>query len=218
MPRWLTCVPSAPDRQVQELFRRHHVLRANCAEELLAMALGAQATRPWGSRLATITASGGQIGLVLDEAANVGLKHAELTGATRSLLRSKLPSFVDVRNPVDYWGVEDPATGFREVLRIVAEDPNVDVVVIPESDLNAYPTHYPGSGESSKLDSVAAVAASVEKAFAVVGCVAGDARPELVEQMLERNVLLFSGLPPAFKALSVLFGRRISQDGCREAT
>jgi acyl-CoA synthetase (NDP forming) len=194
---------SPPDRLVDELFQRHGVLRADSLEELLAMALVAQGRRPLGRRLATLAASGGQIEVVLDEAAKVGMEHPSLSQQTRERLQALLPDFLPASNPLDFWGAGDLATTYPQLLRAVAEDENVDIVVTLVSDLSNSPTYHPGS-LGSRLEAAAAVAASVAKPLVVLDPVFGDPPPEVVEQLLARGVLLLSGMSVAFKALSAM--------------
>jgi acetate---CoA ligase (ADP-forming) len=83
-----------------------------------------------GKRVAIVSTSGGAGVLLTDLLEERGLDLAEVSPALRARLDELLPQFAAKTNPIDVTGrfVTDP-TGFDEVLRAVAEDPGVDVVI-----------------------------------------------------------------------------------------
>lgn len=207
---------SPPDRLVDELFRRHHVLRAESAEELLAMAVCALSGRRWGRRVATVAASGGQIGLALDAVAGSNLRHEEFSKSTSEALRRLLPPVVEVRNPLDYWGVENLGKSFAAIVEILGHDPDVDVVVALESDVRGYPTRYPANSVPSKRESLALVASQVEKPLVVIGGLSGEVPGDAVEGELKRGVIELSGLRVGFRAIH-MFANASAQEATIEA-
>jgi acyl-CoA synthetase (NDP forming) len=73
-----------------------------------------------------VTAQAGPGLLLVDRLRAIGVRVPELTEATQSRLRELLPPLTYQRNPVD---TGRPDKGFTDVLRAVATDPGVDMLV-----------------------------------------------------------------------------------------
>jgi acyl-CoA synthetase (NDP forming) len=99
---------------------------ADCAQALLGKRL------PRGNRIAVITLSGGAGILMADRCAEAGLELPALAPDTLSELRSIVPAFAALNNPIDLTaGVFDDPNIFRAALRSIAADPNVDMIGMP---------------------------------------------------------------------------------------
>jgi acetyltransferase len=85
--------------------------------------------RPWGTRLGVLTGTGGLMAYLGDAADDAGIQLPALSAATTEQLRSVIPEFVGVTNPLDGTGAmyEDPAL-FPALLEGLAGDPAIDVV------------------------------------------------------------------------------------------
>jgi acyl-CoA synthetase (NDP forming) len=181
------------------------VLRVDSTEELLETAIALQSTRrPAGGRVAVITASGGQIELILDETGKYPgvLSHPEFEPRTRAFLRDILPSFLATSNPLDYWGVADYLGAYPRLLEALADDANIDIVVGV-----ADPTHYPTGNEGrleGVLNNASELAARTPKLVTLITGADGAAPAEGVERMLAQDVLFLSGFPEGFRALERL--------------
>ena len=99
---------------------------ADCAHALLGKRL------PRGNRIAVITLSGGAGILMADRCADSGLELPPLAPDTLEKLRAIVPSFAALNNPIDLTaGVFDDPNMFRAALRLIAADPNVDMIGMP---------------------------------------------------------------------------------------
>ena len=99
---------------------------ADCAHALLAKRL------PRGNRIAVVTISGGAGILMADRCAEAGLELPALAPATVERLRAIVPAFAALNNPIDVTaGILDDPDMFREALRLIATDPNVDMIGLP---------------------------------------------------------------------------------------
>lgn len=99
---------------------------ADCAHALLTRRL------PQGNRIAVITLSGGAGILMADRCAEAGLTLPELAPATLEKLRAIVPAFAGLNNPIDLTaGIFDDPAMFRAALRLIAADPNVDMIGMP---------------------------------------------------------------------------------------
>lgn len=195
---------SAPDRLYDELFRRHGVLRVDSTEELLETAIALQSRRlPRGGRVAAIAPSGGHNVLTLDETGKYpNLSHPAFEPATKSILRGILPDFLAASNPLDFSGTPDMEAAHPKILKAVAEDKNVDIVVSVVRT-NHYPAMRAG-GARKAIESAAEIAAGKDKLIALLTPTDGEPPPELVEEALTRDILLLSGFQEGYRALERL--------------
>ena len=99
---------------------------ADCAHALLAKRL------PRGNRVAVVTISGGAGILMADRCSDAGLELPALAPETVEKLRAIVPAFAALNNPIDVTaGILDDPAMFREALRLIAADPNVDMIGLP---------------------------------------------------------------------------------------
>lgn len=193
---------AAPDRLVDGLMRRHGVLRADSLEELLETAIALQATRrPKSRNVAVLTASGGQIELILDQSGPLGLLHPRFSPAIAASLREQLPDFLAVKNPLDWWGIEDWNAGYRKLLTTILDDPQIDIVVSATS-FTWHPTNE--RQITRELDAAISVAADTDKIVAVLDTVDGTVPSSVAEEALSKGVLALSGIPTGLRALEHL--------------
>ena len=112
-------------------FRRHGIIRVHDLDEMLETAqLFLSSRLPRGPGVGLITVSGGQVGLVTDLAEEEGIVFPELAAETLAQVKSQLPAFSNVGNPLDAWGNGDLAGAYPRCLEAVARDPAVDLVAV----------------------------------------------------------------------------------------
>jgi acyl-CoA synthetase (NDP forming) len=106
------------------------VIRTDTLEEMFDVAsLLANQPPPKGRRVAILTNAGGPGILCADAGAAEGLEIAPLADETQLALRELLPAEASVGNPVDMLA-SAPAERYREAIRILGRDPNVDALVV----------------------------------------------------------------------------------------
>lgn len=120
---------AASDAVVDALFRQAGVIRTTTLQELFDVAaLLSHQPLPKGRRVAIVTNAGGPGILAADACEANGLLLATLSDATRSELRSFLPSSATVNNPVDMLASAAP-DHYARTLAAVVRDPGVDSVL-----------------------------------------------------------------------------------------
>jgi acetyltransferase len=123
------------------------VIRVNTADdvvETVELLLHAPALR--GRRLAALTLSGAFRGMLLDAAEEHGLIFPALAQATIDRLNALLSAGAMVANPVDGgFGILTSAETYRSCIEALAEDPNVDIVIVQEELARE-----PGPGRSER--------------------------------------------------------------------
>lgn len=112
---------------------KYGVVLVDDIDELLAVAATlATMPRAEGRRVAVVTTSGGAGSLAADRCEDHHVELPELSSATQDRLRPLIPDFGALANPVDVTAqlFNRGAHAFGDVCRIVADDPNVDVVAV----------------------------------------------------------------------------------------
>lgn len=121
---------AASDVTVDALFRQTGVIRTDTLEELFDVAsLLAHQPVPRGRRVGIITNSGGPAILCADACEAEGMEVPLLGEETQRRLRAFLPAEAAVSNPVDMIA-SATADHYRQAIRVVAEDPSVDALVV----------------------------------------------------------------------------------------
>jgi acetyltransferase len=86
--------------------------------------------RAGGRRVAASSISGGNLVMVADLGATVGVEFPDYNSATQAKLRDFLPGFSTASNPTDLTAAAvGSKDAFASVARIMAEDPGIDAVV-----------------------------------------------------------------------------------------
>ncbi len=191
---------SSPDRLIDALLRRHHVIRVESLEELLTTGLVSDGRRPAGARVAAVTISGGQIALLHDHAAETSITFPPFGEATVKKLDLLLPSFLTPSNPLDVWGMEDLESKYVECLQAVAEDPAVDTAVAV-AEQSQYPTGH-AEAHLAYFDAARAVARRSPKTVVLLASVLGGLDAELVESLRSEGVLAISGFQTGLRSIS----------------
>jgi len=195
---------AAPDRLYDARFARHGVHRASSMEALLETLLAMQLDRrPKSNQMASITASGGQIELILDQTDRTDLTHVPFAPDTARALRNRLPDFLATTNPLDYWGMDDLENNHPAMLREIASDPNIDII-LSAAGFSQYPTGTDWGDPESRLTPHKALAAEYDKVVVMLDTVDGTVPAEIAESGLKGNILVLSGLSEGLEALSHL--------------
>jgi acetate---CoA ligase (ADP-forming) len=121
---------ASSDVSVDALFRQCGVIRTDTLAELFDVAsLLAHQPAPKGRRVGIVTNAGGPAILCADACEAEGLEVPVLTPASQAVLRALLPAQASVSNPVDMIAAAS-AEQYQRAIEIVAEDPNVDALVV----------------------------------------------------------------------------------------
>jgi acyl-CoA synthetase (NDP forming) len=91
---------------------------------------------PQGNRVAIITVSGGAGILMTDECVARGMQVPQLSPATAEKLRSIVPSFGSIVNPVDVTAaIFNDLSLIRRTLQAILDDPNIDSIAMINASL-----------------------------------------------------------------------------------
>ena len=142
-------------------FQQKGIIRTESIEEMsLILNLLIKRKLPTSNRVAIVANSGGNGVLLSDKCDAAGLDIVELSSSTRERLEKILPTFGSSANPVDITSqiLMQPEL-HAEAIRIVLEDPNVDMMIVD---------HWPLSGnDTSGLDQIIRVHNDSDKPFLI---------------------------------------------------
>lgn len=188
----------------EALFKQRGVIRVHDLDELLETAeLFLKSPLPEGNGVGMITVSGGQIGMMGDLAQGLELNFPELSAKAKERLGEVLPSFVNVTNPLDAWGIGNLEEVYPVCAKILAEEETVDVLVISQDSP-------PGLApmQAKQYENVARAAIEVahdtKKPVVVFSNVSGGFDRRIREILDRGGVPLLQGTRESLKALEKL--------------
>jgi acyl-CoA synthetase (NDP forming) len=203
--------------------RQAGVIRVNSIEELNDCAIALRYLPPiTGPRMAIVGVGGGNSVLATDDVSAAGLEVPHLPESTQAALGEFTPvAGTSVRNPVDTnvgFGPEGPKL-MQETLRLIAEAPNIDVIM-----LQASIGWGPGSRAEDQAEHARQIAVSTADAIESFGKpVVMIVRPPMTtevmaatvafrEEAAEKGLATFSSVASAANALR----KRLDWQGQRE--
>jgi acyl-CoA synthetase (NDP forming) len=116
-------------------FRKTGVVRVENIDELLETAVAFAHLKdrlPEGNRVGLITVSGGELGLIADRMDALPLQFGSLSEASRLRLRSILPAYSPVGNPLDAWGSGDLKKAYPDCIETLALDDGLDMILVSQ--------------------------------------------------------------------------------------
>jgi acyl-CoA synthetase (NDP forming) len=116
-------------------FRKTGVTRVDSIDELIETAEAFAHLKdnlPAGNRVGLITVSGGELGLIADRIEGVPLTFGPLSEASRRRLRSILPAYSPVGNPLDAWGSGDLKKAYPDCIETLALDEGLDMILVSQ--------------------------------------------------------------------------------------
>jgi acyl-CoA synthetase (NDP forming) len=195
------------------LFRQKGVVRAHDMDELLEtieLFWGLKGRLPSGEGVGILTISGGEGGLVLDLADEVGLALPHLSPATQQALAAILPPFAIIDNPLDVTGVGAvDRTIYSQALGQLVEDEGVHTVAVMQ---DVRPGHWIIPEIAAATANIARTAAKPVVFFSNVSRAPDNGLQNILG---EGGVPFLKGTRETVRALTALttFGRHLREAG-----
>src|SRR5262249_39855801 len=191
----------------QAFFRRHGVIAVDDLDELAQSAELALKVRtpPRSDGVAVIAVSGGEISLVADLAERTGVRLPELSPATVTRLKSVLPPFASVGNPLDTTdrGVYDAQNVYGQSIRALANEPHVSLVAVVQDCSPALSAR--GAANYRRIaQTVADVAREVPTPVVFFNTAAGGIHPHVAEPFAGTPVAVMQGARASLLAIKRL--------------
>ncbi len=192
------------------LLQRHHAIEVTSLDELTeVLACLQNKRRPAGPRVGVVTASGGQVEMILDEAMGDGFVLPPLDEAIAAAAAAVIGPISGTGNPLDAWGDGNYVRNMAHGMACMARAPNIDAVVLV-SDTNEgqamAPTRYSdlflAASEGSRLP------------FYFMNTRSGLLRVENIQHFAGSGVGMLTGLRPGLAAIGRV-GRWQSRAGAK---
>ena len=182
------------DRVVDAFFEQHAIWRADTPQALVsASELYLSGRRPKGSRLVFVSNSGASCVMAADYAERNRIPLAEISAHGKERLKTVLPAFAGMDNPIDTTGVLLGNSGlFGAILPVVGDDAQSDLMLVGlpiagagydvprfASDLKAFADKYPHAV------AVAATQPEVRDEFRKVGIASFAAEGEAMDALAQ---------------------------------
>jgi acetate---CoA ligase (ADP-forming) len=125
------------DRVIDGVFRQYGITRVEGLDELTELAAAFCRTvapkpgRAAERRVCVYSISGGTGAHMADLCADAGLRIVPLSTKTQTVLRSMIPDYLRVSNPVDSGGAPSGDERGRKILDAIVADPEIDAVIVP---------------------------------------------------------------------------------------
>jgi acyl-CoA synthetase (NDP forming) len=196
------------DRVVDAFFEQHAIWRAETPQQLVAASeLYLSGRRPKGGRLVFVSNSGASCVMAADYAERNHIQLADISPQGRERLKTVLPAFAGMDNPVDTTGVLLGNSGlFGALLPVLGVDAQSDLMLVGlpiagagydvprfAADLKAFQDKYPHAV------AVAATQQEVRDEFRRQGVASFAAEGEAMDalaQLARHSALLAKPLPP----------------------
>ena len=192
----------------QAYFRRHGVIAVDDFDELAESVELALKVRvpPQGNGVAVIAVSGGETSLVADLAERAGIDLPELAPETVARLRTVLPAFGSIGNPLDTTdrGVYDAQNVYSGSVRALADDPSVSLVAVVQDCSPGLSAR--GANNYRRIaQTVADAAREIAKPLVFFNTAAGGLHRHVTEPFAGTNVAVMQGARASLLAVSRLF-------------
>jgi acetate---CoA ligase (ADP-forming) len=196
----------------QAFFRRHGVIAVDDFDELAESVelVFKVPTAPRSDGVAMIAVSGGEASLVADLAERTGVKLPELSPETVTHLRSVLPPFASVGNPLDTTdrGVYDAERVYDGSIRALANDPAVSLIAVVQDCSPGLSTR--GAANYRRIaQTVADVASELDKPVVFFNTASGGIHSHVVEPFAGTNVAVMQGARASLLAI-----KRLAEHAC----
>ncbi|MGQ9675700.1 MAG: acetate--CoA ligase family protein [Chloroflexota bacterium] len=153
--------------------------------------------------VALVNTSGGENALILDIAQNVGLQLPAPSEQTAAALRSTLPDFAPVGNPLDVTGALffDNAS-YRRCIRALADDESVGTMIIMQDLVGKRAAAINRMLFQSIADSIIELARAVDKPVFLLSGISGEIEPSIRELLGQAEVPVLEGMRKGLRAVA----------------
>ena len=189
-------------RAFSALLRHHGAIEVSDFHELLET-LEVLGRRRWprGLRIAAVSESGGECGLLADHGEEAGIPFAPFDDATAARLIEAFPNFTQPENPLDCWAIDAYEHVFPGTLSIMRETGSYDIL-LAQLDLSRHRGEHE-EGWSAFITAALADAVEGTDVFGAVTSVhATDPPPAIAELARARDVALLRGTREGLRAIA----------------
>lgn len=189
-------------------FRHPGFVTVRDVDDLIDVAKGFQHRRqPKGNRVGVISISGGAGVLLADRCEELGLSLPALSEASTAELRSFMPEFASIANPIDVTAqIFNDLPMFRRVLNTVLSDSQIDQVIVYNASIQ-------GATAQRLADELAEIARQTQKPMLIGSSAPPGKATAALEILAKANLPCFptpGRAAAAAAALNAFWGRKPS--------
>jgi acyl-CoA synthetase (NDP forming) len=191
-------------RAFSALLRHHGAIEVGDFHELLET-LEVLGRRRWprGLRIAAVSESGGECGLLADHGEEAGMPFAPFDDLLKARLVEAFPNFSLPENPLDCWAIDDAERVFPGTLALLRETNGYDVL-LAQLDLSQHRGEHEEAWCALVTAALADAVEGTEIFPAVTSVHATDPPPAIAELARARDVALLRGTREGLRAIAAV--------------
>jgi len=194
-------------RVFSAVLRRHGAIEVEDFHELLeTLEILGRRRWPRGRRVGAISESGGECGLLADQAEAAGMPFAPLPDDLARALSARFPNYLSPGNPLDSWAIDEAEVVYPGSLELMAASRAFDVL-LAQVDLSQFRDSGNEEWSEVTLRALARLAEEHDLFTAVTTVHSADPPARFQELARELDLALLRGPRDAMRALALVTGR-----------
>jgi acetate---CoA ligase (ADP-forming) len=191
-------------RAFSALLRHHGALEVSDFHEFLET-LEVLGRRRWprGLRIAGVSESGGECGLLADHGEEAGIPFAPLGDAVKARLIATFPNYTLPENPLDCWAIDDYSVVYPGSLVLLRDTGDYDVL-LAQVDLSRHRGEHDEQWCSLIVEALADVTDGTEIVPVVTSVHSTDPPPAIAAMARARDVALLRGTREGLRAVAAV--------------
>jgi acyl-CoA synthetase (NDP forming) len=191
-------------RAFSALLHHHGALEVSDFHEFLET-LEVLGRRRWprGLRIAGVSESGGECGLLADHGEEAGIPFAPFGDALRARLIGAFPNYTLPENPLDCWAIDDYSVVYPGSLALLRDTGDYDVL-LAQVDLSRHRGEHDEQWCSLIVESLADVTDGTDIVPVVTSVHSTDPPPAIAELARARDVALLRGTREGLRAVAAV--------------
>jgi acetate---CoA ligase (ADP-forming) len=189
-------------RAFSALLRHHDAIEVTDFHELLeTLEVLGRARWPRGLRIAGVSESGGECGLLADHGEEAGIPFAPLDSALKARLIEAFPNYTLPENPLDCWAIDEAALVYPGSLALLRDTGDYDVL-LAQVDLSRHRGDHDEEWCSLIVEALADAVEGTGIFPAVTAVHATDPPPAIADMARARDVALLRGTREGLRAIA----------------
>jgi acyl-CoA synthetase (NDP forming) len=191
-------------RAFSALLRRHDALEVGDFHDLLeTLEVLGRKRWPRGLRIAAVSESGGECGLLADHGEDAGIPFAPFGDALKSGLIEAFPNYTLPENPLDCWAIDEAARVYPGSLALLRDSGCYDVL-LAQVDVSRHRGDHDEHWCSLIVESLADSVEGSSIFPAVTTVHATDPPPAIAELAMKRDIALLRGTREGLGAIAAV--------------
>lgn len=189
------------DKVIDAVLKQSGIIRCGDLNELLeSSVLFSSLKPPKGSRVGMVAISGGEISLLSDLCADIGIQLPELSADTATRLKDTLPPYSPIANPVDAWGNGDLGKTFQACIEAAGTDGGFDCVVVC-LDVQTGMSDGQANYYSIAANSIVQANEAIDKPLIVFSNLGSGVHPKIKTILADAGIPVLQGTEPSLRAI-----------------